>query len=91
MKGHITRRRLRSWQEAKSMKLTGNLKKQVEKAGSKDEAEYIIEKAGMKLTDDQMEMVSGGSPNMVNTNPRFGDGSQGGNGTGSGGTGSGGS
>ncbi len=42
------------------MKLTGRLKKQVEKACSMDEARDIIEKAGMKLTDDEMEMVAGG-------------------------------
>ena len=42
------------------MKLIGNLKKQVEKAQTKDEARDIIEKAGMKLTDDDLNMVVGG-------------------------------
>ena len=42
------------------MKLTGILKKQVEKADNKAEKRRLIEKAGMKLTDDELEMVSGG-------------------------------
>ncbi len=42
------------------MKLTGELKKQVEKAGSKDEKKSLIENAGMLLRDDELEMVSGG-------------------------------
>ena len=43
------------------MKLTGNLKKQVEKAESKDEKKSLIENAGMLLSDDEPEMVSGGA------------------------------
>ena len=43
------------------MKLTGNLKKQVEKAESKDEKKSLIENAGMLLNDDELEMVSGGA------------------------------
>ena len=42
------------------MKLTGNLKKQVEKAESKEEKKGLIENAGMLLTDDELEQVSGG-------------------------------
>ena len=42
------------------MKLTGNLKKQVEKAESKDEKKSLFENAGMLLNDDELEMVSGG-------------------------------
>ena len=42
------------------MKLTGNLKKQVEKAETKDEKKSLIENAGMLLNDDELEMVSGG-------------------------------
>ena len=42
------------------MKLTGNLKKQVEKAESKDEKKNLIETAGMLLNDDELEKVSGG-------------------------------
>ncbi len=42
------------------MKLTGNLKKQVVKAGNKEEARGLIKKAGMLLTDDELNMVAGG-------------------------------
>ena len=42
------------------MKLTGKLKEQVEKAESKDEKKSLIEKAGMLLTDDELDLVSGG-------------------------------
>ena len=42
------------------MKLVGNLKDQVEKANSKEEAREIIKKAGMELTSEEMEMVAGG-------------------------------
>lgn len=41
------------------MKLIGNLKNQVEKANSKEEAKEIIEKAGMQLTEDELNMVVG--------------------------------
>ena len=43
------------------MKLTGNLKKQVEKAETKNEKKSLIENAGMLLNDDELEMVSGGA------------------------------
>ena len=43
------------------MKLTGNLKKHVEKAGSKDEKKSLIKNAGMLLNDEELEMVSGGA------------------------------
>ena len=42
------------------MQLTGNLKKQVEKAETKDEKKSLIENAGMLLTDDELESVAGG-------------------------------
>ena len=42
------------------MELTGELKKQVEKARSKDEKKKLIENAGMKLTDEELDMVAGG-------------------------------
>ncbi len=42
------------------MKLTGDLKKQVETAQTKDEAKDAIKKAGMELTDDELESVTGG-------------------------------
>ena len=43
------------------MKLTGNLKKQVEKAETKNEKKSLIENAGMLLTDEEVETVSGGA------------------------------
>ena len=42
------------------MKLTGNLKKQVEKAQTREEAKEAIENAGMLLEDDELDMVAGG-------------------------------
>ncbi len=44
----------------KKMKLIGKLKKQVEETNSKEEAKNIIEKAGMELTDDELNKVTGG-------------------------------
>lgn len=43
------------------MQLIGNLKKQVEKTNSKAEAKELIKNAGMMLTDEELEMVAGGS------------------------------
>ncbi len=42
------------------MKHIGNLKKQVEKAETKDEKKSLIENAGMLLNDDELEKVAGG-------------------------------
>ena len=42
------------------MKLIGNLKKQVERTKNKEEARNLIEQAGMRLTDEELEMVAGG-------------------------------
>ncbi len=42
------------------MKLTGDLKNQVEKAESKEEKKKLIENAGMELTDDELDVVNGG-------------------------------
>ena len=42
------------------MKLTGDLKNQVEKAESKEEKKKLIENAGMELTDDELDEVAGG-------------------------------
>ena len=42
------------------MKLIGNLKKKVENAKTKEETKDIIAEAGMELTDDELEKVSGG-------------------------------
>lgn len=46
------------------MKLTGILKNKVDKAETKEEKKDIIAQAGMELTDDELEMVAGGSPIM---------------------------
>ncbi len=43
------------------MKLKGKLKEQVEKAESKQEKKSLIENAGMLLSNDELEMVSGGA------------------------------
>ncbi len=42
------------------MKLTGELKKNVDKAESKEEAKDLIAQAGMELTDDELNTVAGG-------------------------------
>ena len=43
-----------------AMKLIGELKDKVEKAENQEEAKKIIEKAGMELTDEEMDQVAGG-------------------------------
>ena len=43
------------------MELTGKLKEQVEKAETKEEKKSLIEDAGMELTDEELDMVSGGA------------------------------
>ena len=42
------------------MKLVGELKKKVEETKNKEEAKEVIEKAGMQLTDDELDNVTGG-------------------------------
>lgn len=42
------------------MELTGKLKDKMAQAKSKDEAKEIMENAGMKLTDDELDTVAGG-------------------------------
>ena len=49
------------------MKLTGILKDKVSKAETKEEKKDIIAQAGMELTDDELEMVAGGSPRFQPT------------------------
>ena len=49
------------------MKLTGNLKKQVEQTESKEEARKVIRQAGMELTDEELDQVSGGAIQTVRT------------------------
>ncbi len=43
------------------MKLVGELKKQVEETKNKEEAKEIIENAGMQLSDDELDNVTGGT------------------------------
>ena len=45
------------------MKLTGKLKAQVDNAPTKEEKRDAIKKAGMLLTDDELDKVSGGDGN----------------------------
>lgn len=47
------------------MKLIGNLKEQVGKAKTKEEAKGIIAEAGMELTEDELDQVSGGKETIV--------------------------
>ena len=47
------------------MKLTGNLKKQVEKAETKGEMKSLIENAGMLLNDDELDQVAGGQDAQI--------------------------
>ena len=47
------------------MKLIGNLKKRVDKATDISEKRSLIEEAGMKLTDDELNMVAGGEGEMI--------------------------
>ena len=42
------------------MKLTGNLKTQVDNAPTKEEKREAIKKAGMLLSDDELDQVAGG-------------------------------
>ena len=43
------------------MKLVGELKKQVEGTNNTEEAKELIEDAGMLLTDDELDYVTGGA------------------------------
>ena len=43
------------------MKLIGDLKKKVDEANTKEEAKELIANAGMELTEEEMDAVSGGS------------------------------
>ena len=42
------------------MRLTGDLKKKVEKAAKREEAKETIRQAGMELTDEELQNVAGG-------------------------------
>lgn len=43
------------------MKLIGDLKKKVEKAKDRTEVKELIEEAGISLTDEELDQVSGGT------------------------------
>ena len=47
------------------MKLIGNLKKTVDKIDTKEGKRNAIKKAGMMLSDDELEMVAGGTGNIL--------------------------
>ena len=49
------------------MKLIGNLKNKVDKAQNKEEAGSLILDAGMKLTEEELDMVAGGGNSWVIT------------------------
>ena len=44
------------------MKLIGDLKKQIEETKDIEEAKKILEKAGIELTDEELDSVIGGIP-----------------------------
>ena len=44
------------------MKLIGELKEKVDKTGSMEEARNVIKEAGMELTDEELNQVTGESP-----------------------------
>ena len=52
------------------MKLTGELKKQVEKTDNMDEKKRLIEEAGMELSYDELDQVAGGK-GFINNNATF--------------------
>lgn len=47
------------------MQLTKELKEKVEKAKSVEEAKKIIEEAGIKLTEEELDQVAGGLPRRI--------------------------
>ncbi|MBQ9444690.1 MAG: hypothetical protein IJU43_10385 [Lachnospiraceae bacterium] len=57
------------------MKLTGELKKHVEETDSREEKKRLIEEAGMELTDEEMDIVSGGitDPRLNSKNHNYGN------------------
>ena len=52
--------KLNTEKEAVPMKLTGDLKTQVESADTKEEKRELIQRAGMILSDDELDQVAGG-------------------------------
>ncbi len=53
------------------MKLVGELKKQVEETKNKEEAKEILEKAGMELSDEELDQVVGGMKIVITKSPKF--------------------
>ena len=51
------------------MELIGKLKQKAENAAGKEEARKLIEQASVKLTDEELEQVSGG--NVFTDPPKF--------------------
>ena len=47
------------------MELIGKLKQKAENAAGKEEVRELIEEAGVKLTDEELEQVSGGCERLV--------------------------
>ena len=47
------------------MKLIGDLKKKVDEANTKEEAKELIANAGMELTEEEMDAVSGGAYQFI--------------------------
>ena len=47
------------------MELIGKLKQKAENAAGKEEARELIEEASVKLTDEELEQVSGGYERLV--------------------------
>ena len=47
------------------MELIGKMKQKVENAAGKEEAKKLIEQASVKLTDEELEQVSGGYERLV--------------------------
>ena len=54
--------------EVRQMILTGKLEENVEKAESKEEAKKLIKEAGMELTDNELDQVSGGTSGVYEDN-----------------------
>ncbi|MBQ2593799.1 MAG: bacteriocin [Candidatus Riflebacteria bacterium] len=53
------------------MKLVGELKKQVEETKNKEEAKEILEKAGMELSDEELDQVVGGMNIITIKSPKI--------------------
>ena len=47
------------------MELTKELKEKVEKVKSVEEAKKILEEAGVKLTEEELDQVAGGLPRRI--------------------------